>query len=304
MLLSLAAIWGSSYVLQVLALRDMAPAVVVSSRLALCALALVALHAAQGRVGATARQLHAVRGPLAVLGFVATAAPMLLVAWGQLHIDSGMIALLTASTPLFVAVMAFAVVHSERVTGMRLVGVGVGFAGVVMLIGTDPRSEPDALLGAIAGVTAASLYAGGALFTSSRLAHVPADVLTIGASTWGAVFLVPLVAARPPAAVPGWPAIAGLVGLALPASALGFVLYYALVTKAGASRAMLVSYLVPGVALVFGAITLGEELSVLRAAGLVLVLAGVALGSGKREPRAPNAVAPGAELAATMPRGR
>jgi drug/metabolite transporter (DMT)-like permease len=225
--------------------------------------------------------LHEARRPLVLVGFAGTVGPMLLVAWAQQHVPSGTVAVLTAAAPLFVAVLAWFLVPEERVSAIGVVGLLTGFAGVVLLVGAAPDTTPLALLGSAATAGAAMLYGAFTLYVGARLSHVPADVITLGASGWGAVLGAPLAIADLPSTVPGLPAVASLVGLAVPGTALALGLYYALLAGAGASRTVLIQYLVPGVAVVFGALTLGERLTAWSTVGLLLVLAGVAVGPSR-----------------------
>jgi drug/metabolite transporter (DMT)-like permease len=225
--------------------------------------------------------MNAARGPLVFVGFAGTVAPMLMVSWAQQHVPSGTVAVLTAASPLFVAVLAWFLVPEERVSAIGVGGLLIGFAGVVLLVGAAPDTTTLALLGALATAGAAMLYGAFTLYVGARLSHVPPDVITLGASAWGALLAAPLALVELPSTFPGLPAIASLVGLAVPGTALALGLFYALLAGAGASRAVLVQYLVPGVAVVFGAITLGERLTAWSTVGLVLVLAGVAVGTSR-----------------------
>ena len=134
MLLALAAIWGSAFMFTKVALRDLDPATLILLRIGFGALALgLVVRLTGGRFAS----LRPFVWPLALLGLVNTALPFFLIAWGQQHIDSGLAAILNASAPLFTALFAVSIDHTQRVTGLRLLGVVVGFAGVVLLVGFE-----------------------------------------------------------------------------------------------------------------------------------------------------------------------
>ena len=134
MLLALAAIWGSSFMFIEIALRDLAPSTLILFRMGSGAIALAVYIKATGR-SFTALLPYA--RPLALLGLVNTAVPFFLIAWGQQYIDSGLAAIFNASAPLFTALFAIAYDQSQRVTGLRLAGVVLGFSGVVLLVGFE-----------------------------------------------------------------------------------------------------------------------------------------------------------------------
>jgi drug/metabolite transporter (DMT)-like permease len=273
MLLALAAIWGSAFMFTRIALHDFAPSTLILLRIVFGALAL-GLY-----VRLSGRSLGALRPyvwPLALLGLVNTAVPFFLIAWGQQRIDSNLAAILNASAPLFTALFALSVDHTQRVSGLRLVGVVVGFAGVVLLVGVgDGRT---AVGGALAVVAASSLYAIGGLYAGRRFAGLPSPLVALGTLVWATLFALPIGAAQ--ATAPGWEGLLSVLYLGVVCTGAAYLLYFGLIAGAGASRAVLVTYLVPSLALVYGAVFLDEAVRALSIAGLALVLAGVALGTG------------------------
>ena len=154
MLLALAAIWGSSFMFIEIALRDLAPSTLILLRMSSGAAALAIYIKATGR---SFRALLPYAWPLALLGLVNTAVPFFLIAWGQQYIDSGLAAILNASAPLFTALFAVAYDQSQRVTGMRLAGVVLGFGGVVLLVGFELSGGERAVAGGLAVVGASRL---------------------------------------------------------------------------------------------------------------------------------------------------
>jgi drug/metabolite transporter (DMT)-like permease len=278
-LLVLGAIWGASFMLIEVGLRDLEPTTLMLGRVAVAAVALgVYLPFALPTRPALA-ELRSRAGTLVVLGLLNSALPFVLIAWGQPYVDSGLAAILNSSAPLFTALLAWAFVRSERVTGLRLAGVLVGFAGVVVLVGAGPSGGGRAVAGSLAVVAAAFCYACGALYAARRLAGVSPLVLSLGAMISATLALAGPGLAQAPDEL-GWEAALAVLGLGVGGTALGYILYFALILDAGASRAILVTYLVPALALVYGVTLLDEPLTAAALVGLALVLAGVALGTG------------------------
>jgi drug/metabolite transporter (DMT)-like permease len=275
MLLGLAAVWGSSFMFIEIALRDLAPSTVILARIASGGLAL-GLYLRLARFDF--RRLRPYVARLAALGLVNTALPFFLITWGQTHIDSGLAAILNASAPLFTALFALPLDRTQRVAGLRLAGVLLGFGGVILLVGFELGGGAAAVAGGLAVVTASALYGVGGLYAGRRFDGLPFPLVAFGTLVWATVFALPLGAAQ--ASVPGWEAVAAVLYLGVAATGAAYLLYFGLIAGAGASKAVLVTYLVPALALVYGAVFLDEQVTAASLAGLALVLGGVALGTG------------------------
>jgi drug/metabolite transporter (DMT)-like permease len=182
--------------------------------------------------------------------------------------------------PIFVVLLALRVRRSESARGSRLVGVLLGLVGVAVLAGARPEGGWWAVAGTLAVVLASFFYAVGSLYAQHHVSHVPVLVFSAAQSVAGALVLLPFGIAQLPGAVPGWKPIASVLALGIAGTAVGTLLYYRLVSVHGSSRASLVVYLLPPFALVYGAVFLGEALTVQKLIGLALILCGVALGSG------------------------
>jgi drug/metabolite transporter (DMT)-like permease len=252
----------------------------MAGRLVLASAILFALLASREGVGAAAVSLR--RGGIQpfALGIFAAALPFTLIAWGEKHIDSGVAAIANASMPLFVALIAIRFLHSERSTGVRLVGLLLGFAGVAVLVGVHPSGGWLAVLGTLAVVVASVSYAISSLWGQRLVSDESPLVLSTAAFTGGAVVLLPFGLAELPSSFPSWKAIGCVVALGVFGTAIGQLLFFRLLRTDGASRASLVTYLMPVAALFYGALLLGEPVTVEELIGLVLILGGVALGSG------------------------
>jgi len=284
LLLVLTGLWGSSFLFIEIALRELEPTVVIVLRLLLAALVLVPVLALRFGTGGAYGRLREAWRPLLVLGAVNAAVPFTLIAWGQKHIDSGIAAIANASLPIFVALLAIRFRPSERVTGSRAVGIVSGIVGVAVLTGANPEGGWWAVAGTLAVVLAAFLYAVGALYAQTHVEAVDPIVLATGSTIAGALLLLPISAAQAPSQLPGWEVWVAVSVLGVGGMALGQFVYYVMLESHGSTKATLVTYLLPGMALVLGIVFLDEALTVAAVVGLALVLLGVALGSGLLHP--------------------
>jgi drug/metabolite transporter (DMT)-like permease len=277
MLLLLSLIWGSSFMFIKVADRQLDPATLILGRIALAALTLAIYVRVTTGTHTALVELREHWRPLVVVGLLNTAVPFWLLSWGETRIDSGTASIIQASVPIFTALLAFGFFHEQRVTGRRLVGVGVGFVGVALLVGAQPAGK---ILGALAVVGMAVCYAAGGLLIRRHLSSARPPIVALGTSAVAAIAVLPVGAARWPSSTPDWKTIGSVVFLGIVGTAFAYLLFFTIIAGAGASYASFVTYLVPPVALAYGAIFLGERVGGAAVAGLVLILAGVALGTG------------------------
>ena len=277
MLLALAALWGASFLFIKVAVRELTPATLIVGRLGLAALTLALLVPFVVGTGETLRQLRANAGWLVVVALVNTAIPFWLLSWGETRIDSGLASIIQASVPIFNALIAFVAFREVRVTGVRLLGVAVGFAGVALLVGAQPEGKA---LGALAVVGMAFCYGVGGLLTGRYLGNARPFVVALASTLIATLVWLPVGVAEAPAHMPGWKTIGSVVMLGVPGTAFAYLLFFGLITGAGAAYTSLVTYLIPPIALAYGAIFLDERFGAAALGGLALILAGVALGTG------------------------
>src|SRR5581483_6913666 len=212
-----------------------------------------------------------------VYGVINGALPFTLIAWGEKHIDSGVAAIANASVPIFVAILAIRFKPSERSTGLKLVGIVLGLAGVGVLAGVHPEGGWWAVAGTLAVVAASLSYAAGGLYGQHVVARVQGPVMAAAGLVYGALVQLPDHA-------PGWKAVGSVVGLAVAGTAIAQLILFRMLRLFGAARLSLVTYLLPAFALFYGALILDEPLRASALAGLALILCGVALGSGVWRP--------------------
>jgi drug/metabolite transporter (DMT)-like permease len=254
--------------------RDFSPAAMVELRLLLAGLVLVSFAAARRGV----RDVRQALAPGAFVGVVGMALPFLLISWGETHVDSGVAAIANSTVPIFVAVLALRFAASERASGLRLVGLAVGLAGVGVVAGVHPDGGWWAVAGALAVVVASLCYAVSSLYIQRSLVVGGLELATASV-LWGAVAMLPFALARLPDSV-GWKPLASVAVLGVVGTGLAQLIVNQLIGEHGPARTMLVNYLLPGFALLYGATILGEPLTGAKVAGLALILAGVTLASG------------------------
>jgi drug/metabolite transporter (DMT)-like permease len=275
LLLVLGAIWGSSYLFIKVGVRDLSPAMLIEVRLLLAAPILVAFAVRRYGWASLGRGWR----PGLVLGVINAAVPFTLIAWAETRVDSGTAAVANASVPIFVALIAVFVAPSERSTGLRLVGIVLGLVGVAVLAGVHPQGGGRGTVGTCAIVLASVSYAAANLYAGRHMA-VGGPVLAATSMCFAFLLLLPLALATPPASVPGWKPLASAVALGLLGTALAQILSYRLIRLYGPARAVLVAYLLPAFALLYGFVFLHEHLTPQKLAGLALITGGVALGAG------------------------
>ena len=282
MLVVLALIWGSSFMFIKVAVRELAPATLILGRIGLAALVLAAVVPALIGVRETVSEVRSHWPWLVVVGLLNTALPFWLLSWGETRVDSGLASIIQASLPIFNAILAFGFFHDQRVTGKTFVGVVVGFAGVALLVGAQPQGK---VLGALAVVGMAVCYAAGGLLVRRHLSTTRPEVVAFGTSAVAALLVLPAGVAQAPASMPGWRTIAYVVVLGVLGTAFAYLLFFSIIARAGAGYASFVTYLVPPVALGYGAVFLGEHVGAAALGGLALILGGVALGTGMERRR-------------------
>jgi drug/metabolite transporter (DMT)-like permease len=285
-LLLLASIWGASYMLIKIGLRELSPAMVAFARVALAAAVLMPIATAQGALSGLRGRL----GIVALVGAVQVAVPFWLIPVGEQEISSALAGILVATTPIFTALLAIRVDHEERSEGLRLAGIGIGVAGVVVLFGLDLAGSTAAILGGLAIVLAGGGYSVGSFVVKHRLSDArPLGVVASVMTASAVLLLIPAIVSAPSSA-PGLGPIAAVIALGVLGTGAGFVIFYLLIGTVGPARTLIVTYLAPGFAVVYGAVLLGEAITLGTVIGLVLIVGGSWLAAGglAREPRTPH----------------
>ena len=279
-LLALGSIWGASYLFIKVGVRDFPPTTLIAFRMLIAAAPLFALLCVSTGFRAAVSDVRAASREGLVLGIISGALPFTLIAWGEKHIDSGVAAIANSTVPVFVTLLAIKFRPSDRATGVRLAGIVLGLVGVGVLAGVNPDGGLWAVLGTLAVVLASVSYGAGGLYGQWRTAHASGPVLATTNLLCGGLILLPFGLAQLPDQMPGWKPIGSLLALSLLGTALAQLILFRMLRLYGAARTSLVTYLMPGFALFYGALILDEPVTASAIGGLVLILVGVSLGSG------------------------
>lgn len=282
-LLALAVIWGGAFMFISVAVHSVNPLTYVWVRLTLAAVALWTLLKWRGE---SANLPRAIWGSMLLLALLNNVVPFLLFGWGQTHIASGLASILNATTPIWGVIVAHLFTGDEKLTPRKLAGIVLGFGGVALMIGPDLLGSIGSdVFAQLACVTAALLYALAGVWARrfKRQGVAPISVAT-GQLTAGALVMLPVVLLFDPPwlqAVPPLSAVGAIVALALVCTAFAYILYFRLIDSAGATNALLVTLLVPPVAILLGGLFLGEIITARDFAGLGLIALGLAAIDGR-----------------------
>ncbi len=278
-MVALAALWGASYMFIRIALDDgLSAPVIVWVRIALGAIALSLM--ARGA-------LAALRGhwPLvSAIGVVQVAAPFLLITFGQRWIPSSLAAILVASAPIFIVLLAPFIDRADMMRGWGLVGVLVGILGVTLLFGVDLSGEGRLALGGAMVLVASVGYALGAIWVRRDLGGVPPVAVAAGTMIVASLATFPAALADTGSAGVSLGTVAALLVLGVGGTGIAFYVFYWLIADVGAGRASVVAYLAPGFAVTYGALFLDEVITATTLAGLGLILAGSWIAAEGRPP--------------------
>ncbi len=279
MFAGLTSVWGASFLFIKISLEALPPLTVVALRLTLGALLVWAVVLVTGTP---------VRGVpwrvMFLMGLVNNALPFTLITWGEQHIPSGLASLVNGSVPIFAAILSHYFLQEERLSLKQWGGVVVGFLGLFVLFAPDVREAMQGLrtwwgvLGQAAVAGAAFCYGVGTVYARRALRGHPPFLMAASQLSMAALVLWPLafLAGVGNVAAAGSPRILLAVGwLGFASSGLAYILYYTLIRRMGATQLTMVTYLIPIVGLVLGAIVLGEVITLSALLALALILAGV-----------------------------
>ena len=286
MLLALSFLWGGSFFFYKLLAPVLPPFTLVLGRVGIAALV---LHAVLLMRREPLRLTPGLIGWFLLLGALSSALPFCLFAWSERRIDSGLAAILNAPTPIVTALVAHFATRDERLTWRTLAGAVLGLAGVLVLIapslpvaGASGSAVSD-LLPELACVGATIAYAVGGVL--ARRVHGVAPLqFAAGQMSGAAIVTLPFAVfadrfwTLPELPASGW---AALLGIALLSTALAYLLYFRILASSGATRAAMVTFLVPVSALILGAMFLGEQVTARDLVGIAVIGIGLAVIDGR-----------------------
>ena len=277
-------IWGTSYLFIKIAVRGgVTPIPLAWGRVTIAAALLLFYAWRRGQLAPLAGRWRW----LAAYAVAEVCVPFPLIAFGEQRVASSLAAIVVASVPLIGAVLALRYDMSEKPTRTRGVGLLVGFGGVIALVGIQVAASGRALVGTSALLVACVGYAIGPMLIKHKLTGLEPSAAIGGSLAIASVLLAPAALLDLPVRTPTVGATLSVVVLGVVCTAAAFVIFTVLVREAGTSRATVITYVNPVVALALGVALLGEQPGVGVVAGLLLILAGSWLGTGGRPPRLP-----------------
>jgi len=274
-------IWGVPYLFIKIAVdAGVPPAFVAWARVALGAALLLPIALHRGAL----RGLRGRGGAITAYTATEIAIPFVLIAVGERYISSSLAAILVATMPLLLALLSVRISPADRPTGRRVLGLVIGLGGVVALLGIDVGGRPNELFGAALVLVATLCYATAPLIVSRYLADLdPLGPVTVSL-VLATVALLPGALLRWPSALPSPAALIAIAVLGVVCTVLGLVVFFQLIAAAGASRASIITYVNPLVAVVIGVLALHEHVGTMSLAGLFLILGGSWLAAAGRRP--------------------
>ena len=277
LLLILGALWGTSFLFIKVVVAEVPPMTLVAGRLGIAAtLMWMLLLVRRTRLPRAGRLWHT----YAVLGLLNGALPFSLISWGEQYIPSGWAALVQSTTPIFTIILAHFLTADDRITGRKVLGVLLGFAGVGFLMLPELRGGVAVSLWGLLAIVGSSIsYAVATLFARHRLHNQPPIMSATGQFTMGLAYILPmsLLIERPFYISPSWQALASWTALAVVGTVVAYSIYFTLLRRASATFVAMTTYIVPINGLILGSLVLDEVLSPTLLVSLGLILGGVLL---------------------------
>ena len=273
MLLLLAAVWGASFLFMRIAVPALGPILLIELRVMLAGITLLLISARLNLITEIRQNWIS----LLIVGCINSAIPFLLFAFAALYLPAGFASILNAAAPLFGTLIA-GLWLKEKLTLGQFIGLMIGFAGVTILVGwTKIPVTSEFTWAVVAGLIGAFLYAVAAPYARGKLAGVNAIAVATGSQLSAALILLPVTPWFIPDTFPSMTVIAVVVALGLLSTALAYVIYFHLISRIGADKTLIVTYLIPIFAMFWGALILGEPITSAMILGCALILSGTAI---------------------------
>ena len=274
--LALGFMWGSSYLFIKIAVDDFGTFTLVALRLAIGAALLWTVIRIAGQALPRSRTIY---GHLVVMSVVNIALPFLLITWAEQNVESALAAVLTSIVPLFVAILAPLFIHDEPMRINGIVGLGVGFIGVLVLTSRGLSGAGSNLESDLALVGSSLSYAVGAVYTRRNVRGLAPMIPAVFQVTFACIITatIAILFERPWQARPDLAAVGSIIWLGLLGSGLAYLAFFRLLSRWGATRTAAVAYLLPVVGIALGYLVLGELIDGRIILGTILIIAGVAL---------------------------
>lgn len=277
LLIGLSVLWGGSFFFNGVAVQDIPVLTIVLGRVSIAALA---LYLFLRIAGISMPRDASVWRAFFIMGFFNNFVPFTLIVWGQSHLASGYASVINATTPMFAVIAAHFLTDDEAMSGNRIIGIAIGFAGVFALVGPDIMNGLGIGVLAQIAILVASLSYGYASVFGRQFKRMKINpiVTATGQVTASSILLVPFVLFmdRPwELAMPGMGSIGAVIGIAILSTALAYILYFRILETAGATNLSLVTLLIPPSAIILGVMFLDEIFLPQHLLGMALIAAGL-----------------------------
>lgn len=275
-LILLGALWGGSFLFIRVAVSALGPFLLVELRVGLAAAALFIYVLAASRLP----KIRSHWRSFVALGFLNAAVPFSLISAAEIHLTASLAAILNSTTVMFTAVVA-AVWLGDALTVRKVAGIVLGIVGVTVLVGWNPIALNGIVLLSVAAMLGGSLsYALGATYAKQAFLGIPPLGMAIGQQVGAAALMLPLAVVTLPAEAPSLVAALSVLGLALPSTAVAYLIYFRLIANVGPTSTVTVTLLVPVFGLLFGVLLLDEPFGPGTLAGLGIILSSIVLVTG------------------------
>lgn len=282
MLILLSVLWGGSFFFVGVAVNELPTLTIVALRVVIAAITLWMIVLIIGLPIPRSLKLWSM---FLAMGLLNNVIPFLLIVWGQAQIASGLASILNAATPIFTVIVAAIFLTDERPTQLKVIGVTIGFLGVVMMIGLPALDTGENLLAQLAVVTATLSYAfAGVYGRKFKSQNINPIVIAAGQVTASSLVLLPIAVAVDgvttlnQASSSTW---ISMIGLAVMSTAIAYALYFKILELAGATNVLLVTLLVPVSAILLGSLFLDESLQLIHFIGMAMIALGLSFIDGR-----------------------
>ena len=275
-LVALSALWGASFLFMRIAAPEFGPLVLVEVRVFIAALFLLPIFLLRADVSALTSNWK----KLAILSIMNSAAPFFLLTFATLSITGGFAGILNATAPIWAAMIAW-VWLSDRLGLSRILGLVIGFAGVLLLVWNKVSLKLDGTTVAIfAGILAAVLYAIGGNYTKKHMSGMNPLAIATGSMTAAAIILLPIAVYLWPSTMPSIRSWIAVIIMGVASTGVAYILYFRLIRNVGPAKAITVTYLIPAFAMLWGFIFIDEKVTPIMIVGCSVILVGTALATG------------------------
>ena len=275
-LVALSAVWGASFLFMRIAAPEFGPLVLVEVRVVIAALFLLPIFLLRANIS----ELTVHWKKLAILSVLNSAAPFFLLTFATLSITGGFAGILNATAPIFAAMVAW-VWLSDRLGVSQIVGLVIGFVGVLVLVWNKVTLAFDGTTVAIlAGIIAAIFYAVGGNYTKKYMGQMNSLAIATGTMIAAAIILLPIAVylwPSEPVSIRSW--IAAII-MGVASTGIAYILYFRLIRNVGPAKAITVTYLIPAFAMFWGAIVIDEKVTPIMVVGCIIIFFGTALATG------------------------